>query len=208
MNHKKQVEKGHYDFFGYMTKKRWISIWSQLDEIQRLKPESVLEIGAGAGIFKIVASSFGVRVETLDVDPELNPDYIASVISMPFCNDFYDVVCAFQMLEHLPYDQSVQAFNEMIRVSRRYVVISLPDARPVWQYKLYIPKFKAFDFLVPRPQISLPKNRFNGEHYWEVNKEGYSLDRIVSDFTVNIKLIKTYRVFENPFHRFFVFKKL
>jgi len=131
MNSKKQVDKSHYDFDRYMSKQRWCSFWHQLDEIQNLKPSGVLEIGPGPGLFKIVAEKFGLKVDTMDLDPELNPDHLGSVTSMPFGDATYDVVCAFQMLEHLPYEVSLQALDEMLRVCRRYVVISLPDARPV-----------------------------------------------------------------------------
>ena len=58
MNCKKQVEKAHYEFNSYMSKERWISVWHQLDEIQKLKPENVLEVGPGPGLFKIIAAAF------------------------------------------------------------------------------------------------------------------------------------------------------
>lgn len=207
MNSKKQVDKSHYDFDRYMSKQRWCSFWHQLDEIQNLKPSGVLEIGPGPGLFKIVAEKFGLKVDTMDLDPELNPDHLGSVTSMPFGDATYDVVCAFQMLEHLPYEVSLQALDEMLRVCRRYVVISLPDARPVWRYQIHLPKFGIHDFLVPRPQLNPAEHEFDGEHYWEVNKRGYSLSKVIADFTQRAKLIKTYRVSDNPSHRFFIFAK-
>ena len=67
------------------------------------------------------------------------------------------------------------------------MVISLPDARPVWQYRFHTP------------------NVFDGKHFWEINKQGYDLARVISDLGKLCPLVKTYRVFENPYHRFFVF---
>ena len=136
----KQVETAHYQFDRYMSKWRWISVWHQLDEVQRLQPTTVLEIGPGPGLFKTVGSHFGITIETLDFDPDLNPDHVGSITAIPLANASYDVVCAFQVLEHLPYELSLKAMEEMARVTRRHVVISLPDARTVWRYQFHIPR--------------------------------------------------------------------
>jgi len=206
MNENKQVNKSHYEFEHYMNKARWISVWHQLDEVIRLKPENVLEIGPGPGLFKHTASLFGLKVETLDLDPDLNPDHVGSATALPFADNTYDMVCAFQMLEHLPYEEALLAFREMTRVSRKHVVISLPDAKIVWRYQFHIPKLGAFEFFLPQPTLSGRQHNFNGEHYWEISKKNYSLVRIIKDFSEYISLVKTYQVRENPDHRFFVFQ--
>lgn len=202
-----QVDKSHYSFNDYMTKKRWISMWHQLDEVLSLAPKKVLEIGPGPGVFKSLADLFGIKVETLDLDPDLVPDYVASADKMPFENGDYDVVCAFQMLEHVAYDTTLAIFREMTRVAREYVVISLPDARPVWPYSLYVPKKGEVKFLIPRPWKGPKTHQFDGEHYWEINKKGYTLEKVKNDLerVSNVKLLRTYRVVENPYHRFFIF---
>lgn len=205
MNYKKQVDKTHYEFGHYMTKERWCSVWHQLDEIHRLKPRTVLEVGPGLGLFKTVAATFGINIETLDLDPDLRPDHVGSATAMPFAEASYDVVCAFQVLEHLPYEVSIKAFGEMMRVSKHHVVISLPDAQITWRYQFHIPKFGSYDFLVPRPQLKLPVHEWDPEHYWEINKRGYPLSRVIADFSKHMRLIRTYRVRENPYHRFFIF---
>ncbi|MDA3876553.1 MAG: methyltransferase domain-containing protein [Halothiobacillus sp.] len=203
---KKQVDKAHYEFSRYVDKRRWASMWHQLDEVVRLKPEKVLEIGPGPGIFKATAISVGLTVETLDIDPELNPDHVASVFEMPFDDGAFDVVCAFQMLEHLPYEKSLEAFREMTRVARTGVVISLPDAKTLWPMSIYVPKIGNVHFFIPRPRLFPQKHIFDGEHCWEINKKGFSLRKIVEEFVVlGWSLEKTFRVSENPYHRFFIF---
>lgn len=202
MTYEKQVEKSIYEFGRYMTKQRWCSLWHQIDEIQKLKPKNVLEIGPGPGLFKSLVSILGTTIETMDIDPELKPDHVASATAIPFNDGFFDVVCAFQMLEHLPYEVSLKAFGEMVRVSSRHILISLPDARHVWRLNI-----GNRCLLVPRPQIVAPVHKFEGEHYWEINKRGYSLARVTSDLSKHARLVKTYRVFEYPFHRFFIFER-
>lgn len=207
MKYKKQVESNHYDFGRYMSIQRWCSFWHQLDELQKLKPESVLEIGSGSGLLKIVAAKFGIKVDTLDHDPDLNPDFVGSGTAMPFDDASYDVVCAFQMLEHLPYEVSLKAFGEMVRVSRRHVVISLPDAKVVYRYLFHVPRLGSQEFFLPKVQLGLPEHEFDGEHYWEINKRGYPLSRVIADFSQYMRLIETYRVREIPYHRFFIFER-
>lgn len=204
---KKQVDKLHYEFGSYMKFSRWASLWHQINIIIGLEPKRVLEIGPGPGVFKATASAFGLNIETLDLDPELEPDYVASVFDMPFGDGDFDVVCAFQMLEHLPYEQSLLAFNEIARVSGKNIVISLPDAKTAWPVSLYLPSIGMKKFLVPRPRLKAQEHVFDGEHYWEVNKKGYSLTKVIRDFSIEgWSLMDTYRIHENPYHRFFIYK--
>ena len=205
---KKQVDKDHYKFSEYITKARWASVWHQLDEVMKFKPARVLEIGPGPGIFKSAAKTLGLNVETLDVDPELNPDYVASIFSMSFKDNEIDVVCAFQVLEHLPYDKSLKAFAEMVRISKTGVVISLPDAKRVWPVTMHIPKIGVANMLIPRPFLRLQTHDFDGEHYWEIGKKNYPLNKIINDINLSgFTILKTYRIIELKYHRFFILKK-
>jgi len=203
----KQVDISHYNFEEYMYKGRWISIWHQMDEVIKLKAKRVLEIGPGPGIFKLTLNQFNIRVETVDIDPELKPDYVASVTALPMENNKYDCVCAFQILEHLPYQDSLEAFREMVRVSNNNIIISLPDTKRIWRYR--IPILKDIVFQLPLVLERQKVHKFDGQHYWEINRKGYSLKRVITDFKAcNVQLISSYRVKENPYHRFFIFHKI
>jgi SAM-dependent methyltransferase len=206
---KKQVDRSHYAFARYMYKDRWASMWHQLDEVLALEPGTVLEIGPGPGLFKALGGLFGVRVETLDLDPDLDPDHVAPAESMPFADGSYDVVCAFQMLEHIPYQHSLAVFREMARVARTGVVISLPDAQPVWPWACHIPRLGRIWVHVPRPAWRPRAHEFDGEHYWEINKKGYPPGKVRRDFSTAgaMEVTRSFRVDENPYHRFFVFRK-
>ena len=51
-------------------------------------------------------------------------------------------------------------------------------------------------------------NKFDGGPYWEIGKARYSLNRIIKDIQrAGFKIVKTYRIFEIPYHRFFILKK-
>ena len=51
-------------------------------------------------------------------------------------------------------------------------------------------------------------NKFDGEHYWEIGKAEYPLNKTIGDIQKSgFKIEKTYRVFEHPYHRFFILRK-
>jgi hypothetical protein len=51
----------------------------------------------------------------------------------------------------------------------------------------------------------MPEHRFDGEHHWEIGKRGYRLSRIERDLSARMPMLRSFRVLENPYHRFFVF---
>ena len=203
-----QVAKEHYSFGNYMSKGRWVSIWHQLDEVLRLRPRAVLEIGVGTGLFNTAARQLGITVESIDIDPELRPDYVGSVLALPFLDQSYDVVVCFQVLEHLPFDRFGAAMSEIARVSSRHVVLSLPDAESVWRYAFHIPLLGERNVFFRRPRLTAPRHEFDGQHFWEINKAGYPLGRVLAVFDEqSLKLQKTFRVAEYLNHRFFVLNR-
>jgi len=85
----------------------------------------------------------------------------------------------------------------------------LPDIDRVYRIYFHIPKVGVIKKLIPLPRIKKPVHRFNGKHYWEIGKAGYPLRKILNDIQKqNLQLQKTYRVFEAPYHRFFVLQKM
>ena len=201
----KQVDSSQYEFIRYVDQARWASIWHQIDEITSAEPTSVLEIGKGSGLLGAVLKHYGIQYESVDIDPGLEPDHVASVTELPFEANSFDVVGCFQVLEHIPYKHFRQAITELVRVSRKKVVISLPDAEELWQYRLHIPFLGVFSLDIPRPRLRPRPHVFDGEHYWEINKSGYPLDDILNAIeSSGTVVVKSYRVIQNPFHRFFV----
>jgi hypothetical protein len=88
------------------------------------------------------------------------------------------------------------------------VVLSLPDANRVYRIYIQIPKLGLFKKLIQIPRLKKVVHHFDGQHYWEIGKAGYSLKRVINDI-INLGFIieRTYRVFEMPYHRLFVLKK-
>jgi len=74
----------HYDFDKYMQMPRWCSYWHQIRIIQSLQPKTLLEVGVGNGLLRAICTHYGIEVRTIDIDPELKPDVVASVQKIPF----------------------------------------------------------------------------------------------------------------------------
>ena len=208
LNKMTQVDCAHYEFCKYVSKERWASFYHQLAEVMAFAPLDVLEVGPGPGILNTLLKKFGIKAVTLDHAADLCPDIVASAMDIPFCDNQYDCVCAFQVLEHMPYDKSLAVFRELVRVSRNGVVISLPNANIIWPISVHVPRLGVRFIHVPKPSSIFGFSTPDSQHYWEVGRAGYSRDRIVEDLLKErVKLIKEYRVNEFPYHHFFVFVK-
>jgi predicted SAM-dependent methyltransferase len=204
-----QVDDGHYDFQAYLEFPRWSSYWHQCREVLDTPAGPVLEIGPGPGVFQAVVRQLGRDILSLDFDKRVRPDVVASATSLPFADNSFAAVCCFQMLEHLPYEQSQRAFTDMCRVAARRVILSLPDARKAVRISTRVPLLGDSTFLIPLSIIPRRRHVFNGEHYWEINKRGWALEKVVADFerAGRVRLLRTYRAPMNHYHRFFVFEK-
>jgi protein-L-isoaspartate O-methyltransferase len=79
-----QVGVKHYEQEG-LSPLRVESITQQLREIAKSKCHRILEIGVGAGLIKAFLGKFSeVEYTSIDIDERLSPDYVGSVLSMPF----------------------------------------------------------------------------------------------------------------------------
>jgi SAM-dependent methyltransferase len=186
-----------------MTKGRWCSLWHQAKLIADLKPRDVLEVGVGSGLLKVLCANMGVQYRSLDIDPELGPDVLAGVQRIPLGSGSVDLACAFQVLEHMPYEEALAGFRELCRVARKDVVISLPNAARVFPALLSLPFASALRFMIPVP--GWPVGRMIPSHRWEIGRPGTELGRVIADLGAEARLVKSFRVFENPYHQFFHF---
>lgn len=73
----------------------------------------------------------GIRVDLVDVEPSESEGLVlGSGGALPFREDAFDVVAAFDTLEHVPPPIRDDFVKECARVARRYVVIAGPYAAP------------------------------------------------------------------------------
>lgn len=202
----KQVDKTAYDFSRYAHSGRFVSYYHQLAEVLALKPESVLEIGVGDGAFRdYLKNNTNISYTSVDVADDLHPDVVGDVTKLPFEDNKFDVVCAFEVLEHIPFEHFEKALAELARVSRGNVVLSLPHFGPPVKFLLKIPFLPELSFAFKVPFAR--KNVFNGQHYWEIGKRDYSPARIQDILKKYFIVEKEFVPFENQYHHFYILKK-
>ncbi|MFA6519723.1 MAG: class I SAM-dependent methyltransferase [Candidatus Paceibacterota bacterium] len=200
-----QVGKSHYDFERYSFEGRFVSYYAQLKEVLAQKPSSVLEVGVGDRVFgSFLKNNTTISYTSVDVDEALHPDVVGSVLALPFAEASFDVACAFEVLEHLPFEQFDQALGELCRVARTHVVISVPHFGPMLSFSLKVPFLQEIHIAL---KIPFPKKHiFNGQHYWELGKHGYPVTLIRRKLSKYGMLIRDFVPFGSPYHHFFVLK--
>jgi SAM-dependent methyltransferase len=200
-----QVPRRHYAWRRYNDQRRWASYWHQIDRVLALAPRDCLVIGEGDGTVTRALSAAGLHVVSVDHSPELDPDIIGDVRALPLDDASFDVVLCAQVLEHIPFHDVAAALGELGRVSRRWVVISLPQRGRSWEF--------AFR-LSPLPRVhvggKLPartRHRWDGQHHWELGARDYPRRRVESILAERFAIRRTFLAPENPYHRFYVLEK-
>ncbi|KKQ27326.1 MAG: hypothetical protein A3H17_04220 [Candidatus Levybacteria bacterium RIFCSPLOWO2_12_FULL_37_14] len=110
---------------------------SLISLIKPLKAESILDAGCGEGftINKLKENGIGKKIEGMEYSKEaisfgkkLFPHLTikqGSVYDLPYKDNSFDLIICTEVLEHLEYP--IRALKEMLRVSKKYLVISIPN---------------------------------------------------------------------------------
>ena len=105
---------------------KWMSIFYQTSEIVCNRDvNSVLEVGGGRNLNREICKYFGVEHQVCDVISDYNPDFVCNFLDFTPVEPF-DLVCAFQMLEHNPLEDLPVLLKKMVKLSKKYVFISVP----------------------------------------------------------------------------------
>ena len=161
------------------------------------------EIGAGTGVFGAYLRTAGVDVKCADIDDTRQPDFKADVAnlddSLPAGMQF-DVVAAFQVLEHLPFDRLDACLAGIARRTRKFALISLPYHGLHIHFSFsFGPLRLAFGFSIPWPW----RKRFDGQHHWELGV-GYPVREITRRMAAHFDVVQHRVIPENPYHRLWI----
>jgi len=162
----------------YMSLPRMITHWHQANAVceHTRQGGSVLEVGPGSGHTTWLLRQWGMKVTTLDFDEAVGPNVVGDVTRIPCDDDAFDCVIAAEVLEHIPFDEFGKALAELGRVCRGHIVVTLPapfvGAAALLNFSGLNNKGLFF---------GLPywvAHKFDGQHYWELGKRGFSVWRI------------------------------
>lgn len=154
----------------------WRLYWRQQKLMRELvsSGDRVLEIGVGTGFTANYLRSKGVHVTTVDIDTDKRPDIVANIAQYDF-PETYDAILAFEVFEHLPYDDLPRLLAKLATAARRHVFLSLPrNRRLVASLNVKLPKVKArtFQWKVRRGEIVEPY------HVWELDHGGITVESL------------------------------
>lgn len=200
--------KEHYSW-RYVRGGRIFSYAHQIDSAMRYEPNSVLEVGPGPGLVTAALRALGVEVSTADVQPELQPDIVASVLDLPIGDASFDVSICGQVLEHLPSEQFQPALRVLRRVTRRALILSLPDASRCGSLAGRLPKIGSFCWQWEYPFFkrgAFPQSKLERMgHYWEIGHPPTRLPFVRRSIeSAGWRLVRTWRAPELLWHRFFI----
>ena len=203
MSHEVQVDKSHYALGAYGFEGRFVSYYWQLKLVLDRAPQSIVEVGVGDGVFgNFIRDNTAIDYRSVDIAEDLHPDSIGSITALPLPDKNCDIACAFEVLEHLPFEEFDTAIAELTRVARKFVAVSVPHFGPMLSFSLKIPFIPKIRFAV---KIPYPKAHvFNGQHYWEIGKKGYPVSLIRQKLAAHGHLVADFVPFNSEYHHFFV----
>ncbi len=197
-----QVDAQHY-FENYLSPKRMTSISYQYKLALNSKAESFLEVGTGNNLLKFLLSRSNKKIIGVDIDINIFPDVLGSFPQLPFGNKSFDACLCFQVLEHLPYSLFVPSLLELKRLSKGFVIVSLPD-----KTQFLSRKRRLADYFYRKTGLGgrwkIKKPRRNPQHFWEIGVDKSLDDLIISIKTTDLEIIDHFRNPYYQFHHFFV----
>lgn len=175
-----------------------------------LKNFSVLEVGPSHGQVTNYLRKFGVQITTIDTKPEYTPDVVGSVFAMPFADNSFDMIVVCEVLEHYPFADFQKALAELKRVTRKTVLLSMPDARRILCGISFKPPFlKEVRFAVRIPTFTRHVPDLPGGHHWEIGKRGYPPSRVRRVIEkAGFRVVNEQVLYDTPKNHYFLVEKL
>lgn len=208
MKYNAQVSAKHYKKHEFDSL-RIESITEQLKQICFSGYTNILEIGTGSGFLGHCLGFFNrINLTTADIAEDLHPDYVCSVLNMPFKDNQFELVLCCEVLEHLRLDDFLPALKEIRRITRHKAIISLPDMTRHFGLAIRLGRYGfRFDWNQPRRCYAQKEYEFKGEHYWEIGYKNALPKDVISEIkAAGFDIDRHFRLKRNLWHHFFLLK--
>ncbi len=216
MNKEAEIQKEHYFDRKYLKKERMFSFVEQIELVKEYVDvkDSILEIGKGNGFVSAFLNQYlGYNIKTVDVNKDLKPDILDDVIKPAHLkSNSYDAILCFEVLEHMPFEKSITALNNMCNIARKFVIISIPDMRYFITFRSLIFGTAPISFsrLISSKRFRNARKKFGSDHFWEIglvtDDKTYSPKFLAENLFKGKNVIKDYRDISVPWHHYFVIK--
>lgn len=195
-----------------ITLERWTSYFFQFSETLKIfmrknDDMKILEIGVGNKIISNILESHlkertKSKIVTIDINKNLKPDIIGDIRYIPFKNNSFDIILCFEVLEHINYKDLSNALFEIKRVTKRYMLLSIPHNSIYFSFIVKIPRILLKTFLITSDLISYSK--IEKEHFWELGYKNCSYKKLLRKFKdLDLTIDQTFRNPFFPYHHFF-----
>ena len=188
-----------------MSLPRIITHWHQANAVVEVTQPMgrVLEIGPGSGHTTWLLRNWGMTVTTLDFDPSIRPDIVGDITEIPCTSKSFDCVLAAEVLEHIPFSEFEKAIAELRRICRGHVIITLPAPFVGISALLNIAGLNLKSIFLGLPFWA--HHKYDGQHYWELGKRGYSAWRVRRIIRrQGFQILRDFRPAPSRYCRFFV----
>ena len=161
------------------SKEHWLSYWHQIRlMLESLEPkDSIIELGIGSGFTSNYLRSKNIDVLTVDIDKNKSPDIVSDAISFK-PNKNYDHFCAFEVFEHMKFEEMENVLKNIKSKIDKNIFISVPIYKktPInieLKFKSY---WKSITVKTPKTSIIDP------HHQWELNYKDITEEKLISVF--------------------------
>lgn len=95
--------------------------------------QTLADIGCGNGIFALMLKEQKPEIDSTSVDRSetalkfvKTKSKVGDIVALPFEDKSFDCVTCFQVLEHIPYPVYDTVLNELSRIAKKSIIVSVP----------------------------------------------------------------------------------
>lgn len=206
----KQVDSDYYFKKKYLTLERFISYFYQIKSVRDTISEGkILFIGPGDNVVPDYLKKGGkYEIVTFDIDQDLNPDVVGDVRDLKFEENEFDLVVAFEVLEHVEYKYFVPILEQFKKISKNKVLISIPYRVTSFEFVFKFPGIRSLlkrDYLRASFDIPLkfPGIEVSTQHYWEIDNSKTKFSKVKKDVSSVFNIKNIQRPVLDRYHTFF-----
>jgi len=206
---KKQVDKSYYFTNKYVNLERFISYYYQIKLIRESRCKNILFVGIGDGVVvDYLRKNPELNITTFDIAEDLNPDILGDIKNLDLKNNNFDLVVAYEVLEHIPFENFDLILNSLSKTSNK-VLISLPYRNVNFELIIKFPFIRTlfkrdyFRILLTLP-IKFPGFEISGQHYWEIDNKNFKMGMIKSKINKYFNISKIQKALLSPYKCFFI----